>query len=117
MDNKNHKYKESQDSKEYHDQYNTLEKPEYNYTEKVINSDLEYAPSHGQTWQSYAIEAAIYAKTGLKTSDRCHINTPKGPWYTHRSPSNCFMCSDQNLIQVLMDVIQVMSSKYPHQKF
>ncbi len=105
------------ETKEYHDQYNTLEKPEYTYSEKVINSDLEYSPSHGQTWQSYSIEASIYAKTGLKTSDRCHINTPKGPWYTHRSPSNCFMCSDQNLISVLIDVIQVMSSKYPNQKF
>ncbi len=104
-------------TKEYHDKYNTLVKPEYNYTETVVNSDLEYSPSKGQTWHSFSIEASIYAKTGQKMNERCHINTPKGPWYTHKSPGNCFMCSDQNLISVLIEVIGHMASKYPKQVF
>ncbi len=114
---KDNEKSQQNETKEFYDKYSTLENNENTYTEKVINSDLEYAPSKGQTWHSYSIEASIYAKTGQKTSDRCHINTPKGAWYTHRSPQNCFMCSDQNLISVLIDVIMVMSSKYPNQKF
>ncbi len=118
MENKKfHPKDEQNETKEYHDKYNTLEKPEYTYTENVINSDLEYSPSKGQSWHSYSIEASIYAKTGLKTSDRSHINTPKGPWYTHRMPQGCFMCADQNLISVLIDVIGLMAHKYPNQKF
>ncbi len=117
MDDDDHKYKQRDETKDHHDMYNTLEKQEYTYTEKVVNSDLEYSPSKGQSWLSYSIEASIYAKTGLKTSDRSHINTPKGPWYTHRHPNGCFMCADQNLISVLIDVIKLMSSKYPTQKF
>ncbi len=112
-----HPKDQSNETEAYHDLYNNLDKPEYNYTEKVVNSDLEYSPSKNQSWHSYAIEASIYAKTGLKTSDRSHINTPKGPWYTHRHPNGCFMCADQNLISVLIDVIKLMSSKYPNQKF
>ncbi len=117
MDNKHHPKDELNKTKEIYDQYNTLEKREYTYTETVINSDLEYAPTKGQSWHSYSIEAAIYAKTGFKTNERSHINTPKGPWYTHRMPQGCFMCADQNLISVLIDVIRIMSSKYPTQKF
>jgi len=118
MENKKfHPKDQANTAREVYDQYNTLEKPEYDYTEKVVNSDLEYSPSKNQSWHSYAIEASIYAKTGMKVSDRSHINTPKGPWYTHRHPNGCFMCADQNLISVLIDVIKLMSSKYPNQKF
>ncbi len=117
MSEKEHRYNKRNEAKEYHDQYNTLEKPEYTYTEPFINSDLEYAPSKGQSWHSYSIEAEIYAKTGFKTKERSHINPPKGAWYTHRMPQGCFMCADQNLISVLIDVIKLMSSKYPNQKF
>ncbi len=112
-----HPKDEQNKTKEYHDQYNTLEKRDYTYTETIINSDLEYAPSRGQSWHSYCIEAIIYAKTGFKTNERSHIKPPKGAWYTHRMPQGCFMCADQNLISVLIDVIKVMSSKYPNEKF
>jgi len=105
------------ETKEFHDKYSTLTNHENTYTEKVVNTDLEYAPSKRQTWEAYAIEVRIYQKTGLKTSDRFHINTPKGPWYTHKSAGNCFMCSDQNFILVLCDVIEHMASLYPKQKF
>ncbi len=104
-------------TKEIHDQYNTLEKPEYNYTESIINSNLEFTPSPGQTWESYAIEAQIYQKTNEKISTASHINPPKGAWYTHRMPAGCFICNDANLISVLVQTIAIMASKYPKQKY
>jgi len=118
MENKKFHPKDAQnETKEHYDQYNSLDNHEYTYTETRNNSDLEYAPSKGQTLHSYAIEAEIYAKTGFKTNERSHINAPKGAWYTHKSPQGCFMCADQNLISVLIDVIKYLSTIYPKQKF
>ncbi len=117
MENLKHPKDQQNETKDYHDQYNTLENREYTYTETKVNSNLEYAPTKGQTWHSYAIEATIYAKTGFKTNERSHINAPKGAWYTHRNPQGCFMCADQNLIAVLIQVINEMSSKYPKNTF
>ncbi len=99
------------------DQYNTLDNS-YNEAdiEKIVHADLEYAPDSGQTWKSYSENLRIYKKLCEKHNIQAHINGPKGAWHTHRS-SQCFMCDDLNLLNVMYQTIALMASKYPDESF
>ncbi len=90
-----------------HDNYNTMEKPlDITQSEKIVNANLEYAPRKGQTWLSYITELSIHIGYSEQKNTRSHINTPKGPWYTHRSPMGCFMCEDMALIHFMLRMLK-----------
>ncbi len=100
------------------DKYNTLDEPvDINDIKHILNSNLQYTPKEGQTWESYISELQIYINYNRSKSEKNHINGPKGPWYTHRSPSGCFMCDDMKLIQVMFNTMKLMVSQYPDTKY
>ncbi len=100
------------------DQYNTLDNPyDENDIEKIIHADLEYAPKPKQTYKSYCENLRIYYKLHCKTNIQTHINGPKGAWYTHRNPSGCFACDAMNLLSVMLQTLELITSKYPDESF
>jgi len=101
-----------------HDQYNSLEnkfEPE-DYT-KVLKADLEFAPKYGENILDYAKKLPIYRDTNAKKNIQTHINGPKGAWYTHRNPAGCFACEDTNLINILVDVIMILSNRHSKETY
>ncbi len=101
------------------DQYNSLDNPyqESDYNKTILETDTEWLPKKGETYQSYVARATIYAKLASKHNIQSHINGPKGAWWTHRNPSGCFMCEDTNLISCLINILQIISKKYPKGTF
>ncbi len=108
----------SNQTKNLRDQYNTLDNPYDSHDiEKVIDANLEFAPSKGQTLKSYDETLKIYYKLCCKKNIQTHINGPKGSWFTHRNPSGCFACEDMNLMSVMMDVVHLLAIKFPEESF
>ncbi len=100
------------------DKYNSVDKMvDENDYKKVVNSDVEFSPSKGESWSSYYAKVQVYVRLGAKKNIKAHINGPKGPWWTHRNPQGCFCCEDLALLQVLQDVLGIMVNQYPDNKF
>jgi len=97
------------------DQYNTLdENQDLGNTDSYIPTpSLAYSPSKDETLESYFKKLKIYRKINYEKNTKAHINTPKGAWYTHRSPLGCFMCEDQQMINIMLEVIRILSLRYP----
>ncbi len=96
------------------DQYNTLDKKvDVNDIKNVINSNLTFTPTSGQTLSSYVAQLAVYVKFNADANIRTHINGVKGAWWTHKNPMGCFACNDTNLIHVMKDLLTLISIKYP----
>ncbi len=101
-----------------HDQYNTLDNPiDVKKAERVLNSNLKYAPQLHQTWQQYVQELETHVKYADEKNTQSHINGTRGAWYTHRSPLGCFMCEDIALRHVMLQVLQLMAKQYPKTSF
>ncbi len=99
------------------DQYNTLDEnqdlgntPSYKPT-----PSLPYSPSLNETLENYYEKLKIYRKINYGKNTMAHITPPKGAWYTHRSPLGCFMCEDQQMINVMLEVIHILSKRYPQE--
>ncbi len=104
--------------KELNDRHNTLEKPiDLTKTENVTKFSLEYAPRSHETWEQYAKNLEIHVEYARNKNWKCHIDTPKGAWYTHRSPAGCFMCENINMIHFMLLVIKCMAKQYPNTLF
>jgi len=97
------------------DQYNTLdENQDLGNTKSYIPTpSLAYSPIKDETLESYYAKLKIYRKINYEKNTKAHITPPKGAWYTHRSPLGCFMCEDQQMINVLLEVIRILSQRYP----
>ncbi len=100
--------------KHANDNYNTIEKPiDIADVDKRQYLPHKFAPIHGQTLESYITQLKIYIKFATEKNAQYHINGPRGPWYTHRSSSSCFMCEDVDLHHVLLHTLTTLGSKYP----
>jgi len=101
--------------KEIKDQYNTLdENQDLGNTQSYIPTpSLAYSPSKDENLESYFKKLKIYRKINYERNTKCHINTPKGPWYSHRAPQGCFMCEDQQMINIMLEVIRILSLRHP----
>ncbi len=100
------------------DRYNQSEsKYEIQDNKEIVDSDIEFSPKTGTSWSEYVTEIKIYAKINAKKNIDTHVNNPYKVWHSHKLPLGCFMCSDTNLISVLVRVIGLMASKFPHQTF
>jgi len=97
------------------DQYNTLDenKDLGNTSSYVPTPSLAYSPINGELLASYYQKLKIYRKINYEKNTKAHITPPKGAWYTHRSPLGCFMCEDQQMINVLLEIIRILSLRYP----
>ncbi len=94
------------------DHYNTRiqDKEDYSiklgkYHDKDEKSQGHFYPTEGErvsTWLA-RLGMAIYEAKERNTA--VHINGPKGPWYTHRSGGQCFMCDDITFIRLLHDCL------------
>ncbi len=100
------------------DNYNTLDEPvDLHATQRILNANIQFGPKEGQKWLSYLEQLKIYVKFNQDRNERSHINGPKGPWYTHRSPAGCFMCEDTNLMSVMLQTMEIMVNQYPNTTF
>ncbi len=100
------------------DQYNTRDNPlDVKKAERVINSNLKYAPQLHQSWEQYVKELETHVKYANDKNTLAHINGTRGAWYTHRSPLGCFMCEDIALRSVMLQVLQCMAKQYPNNSF
>ncbi len=97
------------------DQYNTLDENQDlgNTKSYVPTPSLAYAPIKNETLESFFEKLKIYRKINYEKNTKAHITPPKGAWYTHRSPLGCFMCEDQQMINVMLEIIQILSQRYP----
>ncbi len=97
------------------DQYNTLDinKDLGNTPEYVPTPSLAYSPSKNETLESYYQKLKIYRKINYEKNTKAHITPPKGAWYTHRSPLGCFMCEDQQMLNVMLEIIRILSLRHP----
>ncbi len=97
------------------DQYNTLDenKDLGNTSSYIPTPSLPYSSAKDETLESYFDKLVIYRKINYRKNTMAHITPPKGAWYTHRSPLGCFMCEDQQMINVMLDVIRILSLRYP----
>jgi len=97
------------------DQYNTLDENQDlgNTSSYTPTPSLAYSPSKDENLKSYFEKLKIYRKINYEKNIKCHINTPKGAWYSHRAPQGCFMCEDQQMINVMTEVIRILSLRYP----
>ncbi len=103
--------------KNLRDNYNTLDPAiNLNDAERVLNSNLRYAPQKHHTWETYAMELKTHVHYANEKNRKAHIEG-KRPWYTHRSPLGCFMCEDIAIMNVMLQVIQSMAKQYPKQPF
>ncbi len=102
------------------DKYNTLETPETIADDyrRSINADLDYAPSKGETYESYYQRIKIYQKLSEKKNYQTHIeNNGRKAWHTHVLPSGCFMCEDLQFINILVQTLQYIAHFDPKHKF
>ncbi len=101
------------------DQYNSndneLDQSHYENVVKSENTLLN--PNVGETFFSYYQRVVVIQKYSETKNYKAHIGGPKGAWYSHRSPLGCFMCEDQNLIRVLLDVLGLIVSKHQTDTF
>jgi len=97
------------------DQYNTLdETPDVTKTSSYIPTPtLAYSPIEGENLEAYYAKLKIYRKINYEVNTKSHITPPKGAWWTHRQPSGCFMCQDQQMINVMLEIIRILSLRYP----
>ncbi len=101
------------------DKYNTLEEGvDLGRVEKIPLSKHKCAPKEGQTFEDYAKELLTHVKYANDKNYQVHIeNMGRKSWWTHRSPSGCFMCEDVNLQNVMLNVIQSIAKQYPKSVF
>jgi hypothetical protein len=102
------------------DRYSSLEEDfgfDPNMFQKIIHLGGQFAPKPGQKVSEYAAKIKLHVEFQTKKNYRVHIEGPKGPWYTHRSPLGCFMCEDLELYTVLNSVLDYLSKKYPKMVF
>jgi len=97
------------------DQYNTLdENADLGNTKNYIPTpSLVYAPVLGDTLETWVPKLKIYRKINYEKNTKSHITPPKGAWYTHRSPLGCFMCEDQQMINVMLEILGILSKRHP----
>ncbi len=104
--------------KELHDRYNSepVEADPDNYR-KIVNAKTKLAPISGEKWAEYVVRIKIYQKIGFDLNWATHVDNPYKVWHTHKNPAGCFMCSDQVMIGVLIQVLECMAENHPDSKF
>ncbi len=102
------------------DKYNSPENTDYdpNLYKRIIHSNNQYAPSGGETPETYLIRLKVLQELSSSKNTRTHVETARGrPWYTYQSPLGCFMCEDQQFISVTISIIEYLFKKYPKLSF
>ncbi len=96
------------------DQYNTDNYMDITqYKNLLKNSSEKYKIRDGETLKQFTSRIELHIDIGLEKNERIHITPPKGAWYQHRNPAGCFCCEDQNMIHYLLNVLMLVSHKYP----
>ncbi len=100
------------------DRYSTEEEPldKHNY-KNIVNADVKLAPEHGETLKHYIEKIEIFQKISKDKNWDTHVDNSYKTWHTHRLPLGCFMCEDQQFINVLVQVLKVISSSNRKVKF
>ncbi len=101
------------------DKYNSVEAGvDLSDVEKVLNTSLKFAPQKGDLWAKYVADLCMHVDYADDKNTKVHIeNNGRLSWWTHRSPSGCFMCEDVALRHVMLQVLQLMAKKYPKNTF
>ncbi len=107
------------DIQDERDRYSTLQDNKFAIQDfkDVVNSKLDYAPKDGVKWLDYVTELKIHAKLAAEKNWKTHVDNPYKVWHTHVLPLGCFMCSDTEMISLLVRVIALMASQYPDNRF
>lgn len=102
---------------EWHDRYNTNDKPESkHYYKKIVNARLQIAPISGENINDYIKRLKIFQTISHNTNWEKHVDNGKRTWHTHMMP-DCFMCADQIFIRVTISVLQILADANPEFQF
>ncbi len=100
------------------DRHNTIAQQSSTHDYKrIINASLQSAPHSGETLKDYIKKLKILQEISYIKNWETHVDNGRKTWYTHTSSMNCFMCSDQQFISVLIQVLQNISHENPTLKF
>ncbi len=83
---------------------------------RIINANLQSAPQTGETLKHYIEKILIHQDISYVKNWETHVDNGRKTWYTHKRPS-CFMCEDQQFINILIQVLQNISAENPKIKF
>lgn len=86
-----------------------------NYATKPRQSS-SFLPTEGETLEVYFQRLVNSVEEQYQISTNAHINGPKGPWYTHRTPSGCFICNQATLSQYMESIIESVLDAIPKSK-
>jgi len=77
------------------------------YAEKVMKqrSPMEILPHLNEPLSDYIHNLSQVAGRLERIAVDKHINGPKGPWFTHKSSSECWICKQSNLISMLLGIL------------
>ncbi len=104
--------------KQLRDRYNTEEESlDPHDFKRIVNADIKLAPQTGEKLKHYIEKLKIYQEISHKKNWDTHVDNPYKTWRTHKIPLGCFMCEDQQFIRVILQVLEVLSSRYPKDKF
>ncbi len=96
------------------DRYNTKEKNvDNNSYKKIVNAQLALAPTTGETLNHYLIRLQIYQKIASDREWTTHVDNPYKTWHCHKNPMGCFICDQTKFIACTIQVLQILSDKYP----
>ncbi len=95
------------------DRYNTKEKSvnKHEYMQ-IINAKLKIAPHTGEKLERYIQRIQLHQDISKDTNWETHVDNGYKTWHTHVQP-HCFMCEDQQFINVLIQILQVINKNNP----
>jgi len=104
--------------KQLRDRYSTEEKPldVHNY-KNIVNAKIKIAPFSGETLVDYIKRIKVYQDISKEKNWNTHVDNPYKIWRTHKIPLGCFMCEDQQFINVLIQILEVISDLHPKSIF
>ncbi len=83
---------------------------------RILNADIQLAPMSGELVKEYCKKIKIFLDISYNKNWETHVDNGRKTWYTHRRPS-CFMCEDQQFINVLIQTLQVIAKQNPKIRF
>ncbi len=104
--------------KQLRDRHNTEEQNlNVNNYKRIVNAKLKIAPIGGEKLTHYIERLKIYQDISHEKNWNTHVDNPYKTWRTHNIPVGCFMCEDQQFINVTIQVLEILSKEYPNYTF
>lgn len=86
-----------------------------NYATKPRIS-VSFIPTENETLATYTQRLVQSIEEQTQISTNAHINGPKGPWYTHKTPSGCFICNQGTIALFSVELIAQVQDAIPRTK-